>query len=210
MTIMNVHLERDRAIVVSNTEIHHADGATAYADKIFCLPQVNCVIAGRGEVNVLLNTYMHSYAMVLDFDGLAERWSSLMGFIVDGFYAKPKGDVKPHGAEIALVGWSKARQEMVCYHARIEEDGAMELVEAKGGVFTPWDESWGTAPEIPLDRASCLELARQQSQLGEQHFPSKCWRGDLTIVDMSIDSTTVSTVREFWKVPAHEPELATL
>lgn len=208
MTIMNVYLERDRAIVSSNTEIRSADGSTGYADKIFPLPHVNCVIAGRGEVNVLLNVYLQAYTLLKDFDGMAELWNILLTHIVTEIYTKPRGDVRPLAAEVVLVGRSKARQEMVCYYAKIEEDGAMELHDVKAGILTPWDGSWGPIPQISPDRTTCVALARQQAALGDKFYPEKCWHGDLTVAEVTLDTTTLSTVREFWKNSVREPEAA--
>lgn len=210
MTIMNVHLERDRAIVTANTELLRENGSIAYGHKIFHLPHVNCVVAGRGSVDLIINVFCQAYSLLQDFDGLAAQWDLLMSHIVTGLHAMPANDLRYTEAGVVLVGWSKARQQMVCYYTQVEADGAMELHEAIGGIFMPWDASWGATPTVALDPSSCLELAQQQAELGEKHYPGKCWHGDLTIVEMGIDSTTVSTVREFWKALARDPEAVTL
>lgn len=210
MTIMNLHLERDLAIIASNTDVLLMKGADHRmgrpACKVFPLPDKCVVLCGRGVVGLMFNVFAWAHSSGLDLDGMSVELKGAVTAIAE----HTLGEVRAVGAsmpasglvllgELLFVGWSQSRESMAGFHVSVSNAGAVEVSEIFGAVI-PW--VWGDHPQTDGTLASMTELARRQSALAEESCPGKAWRGDLTLATISRESINLTTVREFWKAPA--------
>lgn len=208
MTILNIHIEKDLAVIAANTEVIVTSGASqcaGHAGKIFPVPEKNVVVCGRGLTGLLFNAFAWAHSSSRDFDGLAEEWEDALGAIVGHTFdqARSLGASQPSitrllRSELMLVGRSRARDTMACFHAAVSEEGSIEVCEVFGAVV-PW--IWGEHPATQGSVEWMTAMARRQSELASRDCPGKAWHGDLTVTRLAVDSIELTTVREFWRAP---------
>ena len=207
MSILNIHLEHDLALVTTNTQIQLAGGAMGAAAKLFTLPAVNCVMSGRGDVGVMLNVYAQLFSTMQDFDRLADVLDVITQTTLSNLLdaARRQGAPVPLPTEIALVGMSAARQEMACRHVMCDGAGTHEVRDVRGGMIAPSALAWPGQMPQPTDLEGAVDLAKQQAQLAETSHPGKCWMGDLMTAEITRDSIHLRLVRDFWKSSQEAP-----
>jgi len=63
VTILNLHVTRDRVLMCMDTETKSVDGArTVYTSKIFYLPHANLAMGCRGPQRLMLDLYAMSWS----------------------------------------------------------------------------------------------------------------------------------------------------
>lgn len=207
MTILNIHLERELAIVTTNTQIQLAGGAMGAAAKLFTLPAVNCVMSGRGDVGVMLNVYAQLFSTMQDFDRLADVLGVITQTTLSNLQhaARQQGAPVPLPTEIALVGMSAAQDEMACRYVMCDGTGKLEIRDVRGGMIAPSALPWPGPMPQPIDLAGAVDLAKQQAELAEISHPGKCWLGDLMTAEITRDTINLRLVRNFWKTSQEAP-----
>lgn len=201
MTIINIHLEQRRALVAANTQgvFPGVEGRALNASKVFAIPHANAVVAGRGPLALVFNIFAACHglpdldAVFRDLEPIAHARSALFREEVKRLGAAVSAD-----AEVYLVGWSAYCQRMVCSLCRVHADGRVE-VEELGNVWAPWEASWGEKPaDLATDEAMARAARLQRSHVEPLH-PGQGWGGGLTIAEITPESITFRSVREFWK-----------
>jgi hypothetical protein len=207
MTILNVHLEPRRALVASNTQGVYPGGAHNYAGKIFALPHASAVLAGRGQVGIWFNIFADCVAAMTDLDGMAaglarsaQQRMAMCRAEAEREREKQMRQDEPLrlATEVSLVGWSPSRNEMVAHYCHVDNDGAVTLREMPDGIVSPWEYAWGEVPPC-ASRSEMVASARLQVMHSERHYPGMGWLGDLTLCEITPESITFTSVKDFWK-----------
>jgi hypothetical protein len=191
MTILNVAISEDRALLATNTEgVGALDERSSRCGKIFVLPQLNAVIAGRGQLAALFNVYIDAYA---GFHKGIEAVAAAMPAVIQRRVAMLAAELAGTGVEpdiqVALVGWSAARNRMVGWVYTAGE--VIDLV-GHGGCVSPWDAAWGETPAVPLSPDPMHVLAGDQAERAECSLPGGAWGGDVLFAEVARDYVMTS------------------
>lgn len=180
MSLLNIVLADDRARVYVDTAAgaRTQSGGARVIDQAKVLPLAvpNCVLAGRGNPAflALLATAVH-IAGLGDFDEIVVNLPAL-ACTVRSQYAAAVTQVAPGAVvaeqELALLGWSAARQRMACVMCFLEAGavGAECIALPAGGQWIgPWE--WGREPAVPMHDAEAFALASEQIRRGREAWP---------------------------------------
>jgi hypothetical protein len=186
VTILNVALAKDRALIATNTEgVRMVDLVKTRCSKLFPLPHANAVVAGRGQLATIFNVYSDALAQMSDFDCIAKAMQS----IVKRRHADLVAEFKRAAigvdtdVQILLVGWSEARGQMAGY--LYTPNATHDLLE-RGGFLSPWEGKWGAAPALDLDPDGMQTLVEQQSTHAEAgDHPGMAWGGDVLLAEVA-------------------------
>lgn len=201
MTILNVHIEPKRALVVSNTQGVQQDGAHTKLAKVLAIPHANLVVAGRGLLRLWFSLYGECYGTMRDLDalvdflpGAAERHRSALRS------EKVQSGVNMSlDTHVVLIGWSAKRQEITAHLLHVPEQGDIRMNEIPEGMLSPADPRWGLSTDAPSDISGMVSYAKEQARLAELEYPRQGWLGDLTIVQVTPGSITFTSVADFWR-----------
>lgn len=199
MTILNVHLEKERALVAVNSEGIRIDGSsTSYACKLHALPLQNAVLALRGHVSMGAGIYLDCCSSFADFDELVALFPKL----VERRHQMLKDEVEQAGvqvdlgAQVVLIGWSSRWKQIVGLWCELSDE--LKVTKLEGSFVGPWPDHWPPRPhEWPSTVAEMTEVAREQARLAEQHHPGNAWHGNLLIAELTPESIAFRSVREF-------------
>lgn len=199
MTIVNIHLEPRRALVAANTEALRPGADIASSSKIFAIAHANAVVTGRGLMPLVLNIYVECHALP-DLDAMVPKLEDIARVRSTMF----RDDVKRLGMQVSveadayLVGWSAYCQRMVCYLCSVRDDGSV-VVKEQGNVCAPWEPAWGEMPQGLSTNEAMTNAVRLQRAHVEPIHPGQGWGGDLTIAEITPESITFRSVRDFSK-----------
>lgn len=195
VTILNIHLEKDRALVAINTQAVSVDGTLSHdnAAKIFFLPHASAVIAFRGQLSIGMCVFLDCYASFTRLDGLFQ--------VFEGIVERRCSDMKHQlaedypGSDFVLLGWSPRWSRMVGMQCEYRHTLSTSVVESS---LKPWDDSWSPRPfEWPSTSSEMAAVARHQATHAEPKWPRQGWRGDLTLAEITPESITFTAVKEF-------------
>lgn len=200
MTILNVHIERDRALIAANTELVWPDGQKyGNTPKLFALPHADAVFAFAGPISVGHSIYFDCCASRKNLDELFEVLESHFKTRCAEFekQAADAGVAVVMNAMCVLVGWSRRWNQVVGVRCSRFETYSRSIAES---FVSPGDDSWPARPyESPSNDAEMITTARYQAQQAELAWPGHAWGGDLNIAEVTRDAITFRNVREFWK-----------
>lgn len=165
MSLLNLVLERDRAVVAVDTlcRVGTPDGsALANKGKLFLLPHARMALAGRGDIRVLASLHLASLCSPgeLDIDSIGPSLGQAAQHVVIELQrADPLWRFVE--AELVAVGWSASREAMVAFAAvRNAGDADFRTVEITSTMLGP-DPSCPTPANLATPEA--MEwLSRQQ------------------------------------------------
>lgn len=201
MTILNVYLEPNRALVVSNTQGVQHDGAHTNIAKILAIPHANAVVAGRGLLRLWFSLYAECYGTMGDVDalveflpGAAERHRSALRSEKDQAGVNMSLDT-----HVVLIGWSAKRKQMTAHLLHVPEHGEIHMTETPDGMLSPADARWELSADAPSDISGMIGYAKEQARHAELDYPRQGWLGDLTIAQLTQESITFTSVADFWR-----------
>lgn len=202
MSLLNIVLLKDRAKVYVDTA---AGGLTPKGDAMaiemakvlpFIVP--NCVLAGRGNPAFLAMLFVAlSINGSAGFDAMFTALPSLASQVHQQYTSTANGLVPGVAAtdqELALIGWSEARQRMACVMCFFDTgEPAPELIELYPGDewVTPWLDSWGPEPTLAAGDTGALDLGREQALRGAAQWPGSHFGGRLLAVELTRDTLGV-------------------
>lgn len=114
MSILNAHIEAERALVAVDTHIGNPGDRPRHGSKLLALPHAPAVVAARGEVALFGSVFHNLHANALeDVDWMA----SAMPCILQELHGQRcRADLSRRypfqGLEVALVGWSPMGKRM--------------------------------------------------------------------------------------------------
>ena len=195
MSILNLYVERDSALVAVDTDARFRDGAAGPpVSKMLVLPHINAVIAcrGQGQFFVLLAMVAALPSASIDQliaempEKLIEAWHTWVGQH-EIFRADPDAAT---GTEILVVGWSERSRQM---HAVVfvQERGSSDFVarEVERHYCAPWDEQLAAGP-LPTSPEAMAALARRQVELVRRERPKDAAGGSLVLAVLGRKSVT--------------------
>lgn len=220
MSLLNVYLERDRALVSVDTLSSPATSQVApagsvadavkliesgiHAPKMAHLVHINTVFAHRGDYllsNIALSALHMS--MPQTFDAAVEAMPQLLAHAYAqamAFRKQQFGIEEAQGTEIVLVGWSGALNRMQAVRwLRWPHDKGFNASPVGRALFLPGE--CVTTDDVP-DTAERMEaIARDQvAYVRREHRGYNCG-GRLLLAELTRDSLSVRTIANL-EVPA--------
>ncbi|VTU29701.1 hypothetical protein H6CHR_03247 [Variovorax sp. PBL-H6] len=202
MSIIDVFVSPQKAMVIVDTELKTQDGRFIEGSKMLTLPHANMLIAARGTnvfTNVLFSalhlapfTTMDAFDKVM-FDLLKQTTDHLK--TVEEHFTQSIYEV-----ELALVGYSHYYSGMHCVAYESHDASGFTAQEITDAYYAPWHESWGAAPTgFPTPGIARAIASEQVSDLLAMHpdkpFGGRLLLAELTREDLKISSTGYLTTR---------------
>lgn len=220
MSLVNVHLEHDRALIAFDTltsamQAPPANGvaealarfsAGLHMSKCAFLPHANVAMAHRGDAMLAVNAFSAVQISALaDFDAIAEAMPQVLAQSfaqVTAFRKQHLGIDDFAGSEIILVGWSPALKRMLAVRwVRWPKDGGFAASQVVSPLILP-DAEWEQDPKA--DTAEKMEaIARDQVAYVRREHPGYNCGGRLLLAELTRDSLSVRTIADL-----ETPELA--
>lgn len=198
MSILNVWLFRDRALVGVDTDAVSSEGQHYEVSKMLPIPHINAVLACRGSLALLGCVFVQlMISDTGDFDVLADRLPAATQQAFDG----PLRDLPPElhsaGDVIVLVGWSPRLRRMRTLEVSREPGAAVfTLEETEQHYIAPWDPSIEGAPD-PANLQSMMALAEAQVGLIRRTYPNGAAGGRLIMAVIYEKGMQIYKGREF-------------
>lgn len=204
MSILNVSLLGDHALVAVDTlAVRSTSGFRAEEQsKLFPLVHADCVVAGRGLVVLSLLAYQ-AVAKTTDthYDLLAEALPSVvqeaLGWLQQ---AHPEAlvDARIGGHEVALVGWSRSREQMsgTVVKLTLDRQGGehFETEAVDEWLFAPGDTF---RSDLNLPRAKStqdmLSLAQRQAKWHAERVPGIPPSKRLIVAELTKDLMSITS-----------------
>lgn len=210
MTLLNVLLTPERALVVMDTRLQNAvTGGHYYGSKMFPIVHANVLIAGRGE-RVFADQVFQWYGgcgETCDFDTIADGLSENIPMIAER-YASISG-VPVGGNELVIVGWSekdRSMQGVAC--TRPDMDSPFSIARMETGQLAP-------APTEDLRHITCADqieyltvIARAQTRQSKKDNPDSPIGGRLILADMTRDRMEIRPIADLEAPPPAIQSLA--
>lgn len=202
MTILNIHVEQQRALVAVNTAGIHADGtSTISACKLMALPHANAVITFRGHMSLGACVYLDCLSSIKSFDEMLSVFPS----IVEKRFADLSDQVAQAQVNVSLdthvvlLGWSPRWERIVGIQFEYGEHTRLSGISVVDKSFVaPWNTSWPIElKQVPSTAAEMATLAKLQSLHAEQLYPGSAWHGDLLLAEITRESIQMNIVRDF-------------
>ena len=218
MSLLNVYLERDRALVSYDTLSSIMSGQFSVSEafqqlaaggvhmsKCAFLTHANVALAHRGDALLAINVVTAlQLACTPDFDAMAEAMPQLLAQAfaqVTAFRKQQWGIDDFHGAEIVLVGWSPALGRMQAVRwVRWPQDKGFTASPVGRALLLP-DAEWEQTPDAP-DTAERMEaIARDQVAYVRRTHPGYNCGGRLLQAELPRDSLRVRTIADLEAPP---------
>lgn len=200
MTILNIHLDKHRALIATNTDGIRIDGSRGTISKLYSFPHVNAVLCPQGQMVLGFNIFMDLHLSMKDFDAMAKmlEGSARARFSALQDEAAQSGVRVKLDSVVTLVGWSSSKQCMTFWYCSMSMTEGVSVKELDQHMVSPWSiEAWGQPDDIPSTQEGMIEIARQQAQANSS-LTDSC-QGDLILAEVTRDSIVMKMVREFWK-----------
>jgi hypothetical protein len=198
VTILNVFVERERALMAVDTIGQRADGSRAMVAKMLLLPHANAAVACRGHMSFIAGVWATLLQTPGDFDALAEILPVTCESVHELFklYLAESKEVLDarfgNGDEqyIVIVGWSSRHNEMRAFELRRNGgDGRFVSRAIKSVYIAPWTSDLAASHPRPAtgDLMEALFLAQQS--LYEREAPHATPGGALIVAEIRLGST---------------------
>lgn len=211
MSLLNVYLERDRALVAFDTlsspmlGLSVAEAIRQFAEgvhlsKCTFVPHLNIAIAHRGDA-MMANAVcsMLQLSGLADFDAMAGAMPEVLAQAhtqVTALRKKQMGQDAFPGLEVVMVGWSPALKRMEGVRwVRWPNDKGFNASPVGKVLMLP-DAEWEQTPEVP-DTAERMEaIARDQVAYVRARHPGYNCGGRLLMAELTRDSLSVRTIAD--------------
>lgn len=176
MSILNILVEREHALIGVDTEAVGPDGTRIQVSKVLPLIHLNCVLAGRGNIfPILLGLSMLSQRKDFDFDSFVDGIPGLLASF----------ELKESRQAIAVVCFSPRQNRMVGrVWDRQNLANGFVAQDIDGYYNGPFDSSFGDMANFDSP-AGMIPLARAQKKLIEEKEPSAAVGGRLIAVEIT-------------------------
>lgn len=206
MTIANIVVERDRALIGVDTMAAYMTQAKGmlpedetrdrHTSKVSLYPHANMAMTGRGDVSLMASVrYYLEHAAVRDFEHATELMPELLTVAYQTSMAQRSHftglDAFP-GVDVVLVGWSRL----------MRFEGRRWIRRTEDANFTQTRiEHWLALPEvdqiehvdIPNTDARMEALARKQVAWANKNYPGNCG-GRLMIAELTLGAASIRTI----------------
>jgi hypothetical protein len=174
MTINNLWLEDDRALLAVDTACVGDDGRQFHGTKLSVLAHAQCVIAGAGThqaLHVIAVTALQS-PEVADFDSAADFVAQGINATFANLAAHVPGMANLQKQEVHLVGFSRRQQRMAAVSFKQESmQQGFARVDVTGGFLLPWGEQLGSPPDDLSTDDAMAALMHRQIMFTAKHHP---------------------------------------
>lgn len=204
MSLVNIHLQPNRALVAVDTEVMYAKGAGYGAGaKMALLPHANALLAIRGINIVLGMTYCHAILeSIPTFDALEKAIPGYLRIALDyldsdaqNLFGKPAIEAQAFNQELSLVGYSEQRGRMcaLVFSSKGSKDIGVFELEERDAHFSPWTEAWGDpiAPDTP-ERMRFISLLQVDN--GSAMEPDAPLGGRLLLCELTKEEAKFSSL----------------
>ncbi len=141
MTINNVWIKSDHALVGVDTECKDANGQIEQVSKLLTLPHMNAVIAGSGQMLFSGILWQGCHSIGGDFDTLIEKMPQILPIayrvMLDSYKNNAISFRGNHEQNSAIIcGWSQRHVRLVAYvYTQVAEETGFTAVEVTPGLF---------------------------------------------------------------------------
>lgn len=215
MSLVNIHLQPNRALVAVDTEVLYAKGG-GYGPgaKMALLPHANSLLAIRG-LNIVLGM-AHFHAVLTGpatFDSLAE---AMPGYLAHGLnylesdaqnlFGKSAADAGAFNQELYLVGYSDQRGRMcaLVLSSKGSKDISVFELEERDAHFAPWTEAWGE-PIDPNTPERMRFISQVQVDKGAAMVPDAPIGGRLLLCELTKDEAKFSSLGVLYSARGSAP-----
>lgn len=196
MSLCNVWIERDRALVAVDTAVQAAPPhGHVEASKLIPIAHLGAVIAGRGQLLLITNTFLESVLMgAQTFDELVDRLPEFVRNVVGKLRAAIP-DARAYRdpafyAEVHVVGWSERLQSMQCQTIVIPN--LSDPPKALLGMTGPARVAPAVTSIPPLADVDAMRaLALEQIRATRASAPSEAIGGRLLLATLTPGSVAV-------------------
>lgn len=209
MSIANITIERDRALIAFDTKgglmqipaAQQFKDAPLAATKAYFLPHANTVMATLGDAMFATYVYMNlALSLAPDFDHLVEVMPQVFGNAYTATLQSRKllfgVDVPFPGSALMLVGWSKAIARMTCVRwSRWPGDKVFTPTHIGESSINPEIE---VMPDVPHDAGAMATVARAQVESMRRRFPKGEYvvGGNLLLTELTRDTCTTRVIAD--------------
>lgn len=191
MTILNVWVERERALMAVDTEIVMPWGQRHQCAKMIPLIHLNAMIAARGHLVFFAYLFKALHCEALsDFDALLDRMPRMLPLAdEDARKAVRQLGVTDTGfldnQTIVACGWSAKAGRMFAREWS-QDDLARGFISEHVEPFfvSPWDPSIDHIPD-PTTHAAMAVLAQAQCKLMREKAPDAAAGGKLIVAEIN-------------------------
>lgn len=224
MSLVNVYMERDRALIGFDTLACHmpipatisvADASEvarkfdgdAHMSKCGFIACPNVAIASRGDaMAAVLVQQTLQLSMSKDFDALVEILPQALANAyaqATAFRKQRLGIVDDYGVEIVLVGWSPALNRMHGVHWVRWPTGKGFTSSQVGKVLILPDAEWEQTPGVPDTPEKMEAIARDQVAYVRRKYPDHEYDcgGRLLLAELTRDTMSVRVVADLEASP---------
>jgi hypothetical protein len=199
MTVLNVHVARDRVLVCTDSEVVSPDRKIrGERSKLLYLAHANIVMAGRGVQLITLGLFEGAWMnLTATLDSLEDSWTNEA---LDSYrahvFARLENDGidlgSATGAELLVAGYSRRRDRMIALH----------YLAPSGSGFTKCEvDEWYLAPNCDLVAAPAMDsitsmaaLARRQIAHWKPRAPNEGFGGRLVFATLDRDGASFTTM----------------
>lgn len=214
MTILNVHVSPQRALVGMDTRVVNTVTGIAFdSSKFGILPESNVLFAWRGDRNVHANIFAQFFCArdYVDFDVVQRALPEILPQVIDAYCASyaqavAEQNVPPElvdssslrRVELVVAGWSKACSAMTALLCEMAPESSVVHVKAIVDHLAPKncladDERASVGSIGAMERTARLQFTRiSEGGYGDQGFG-----GDFLIAELSRDEFRVRRRRIF-------------
>lgn len=201
MSLLNVWVSRDRALVAVDTLGARPDGSFDHCSKVHYLPHSGLVVAVRGVIQFGRLVFDALDETCASYDAANEHHKEIFACVTDFIRQQASADPQVRdrldfaGQEVVFAGWSEQRRSLhATSYKRTEEGGEFVSTPIDPWCAAPGDANWGRPPVDDLSTAEGMErLARWQVMHFRKASPSDAIGGRLLLVELTRGRTTVKT-----------------
>lgn len=219
MSLVNVYMEHDRALIAFDTlsssmEVPPVAGVAEalerfktglHMSKCTFLAHANVAVAHRGDAMLAVGVCSALQLNALaDFDAMTAAMPQLLAQTfaqVTAYRKQQLGIQQFHGAEVILVGWSRALNRMEAVRwVRWPTDQGFNGSQVGKVLLLP-DAEWTQTPDAP-DTAEKMEaIARDQVAYVRRKHPGYNCGGHLLLAELTRGTLSVRTVADLEAPP---------
>ena len=209
MSILNVWVTPDRALIGVDTEGRDLYGNSGEIAKLFPLPHLNAVLAFRGTTRFSADLHASVASSGVGFDSVLDglprylpvcmtkirglvAWSRLVHRITSLWTRRAMPDFNDAlQQDVVFVGWSEKQQRVIGWQW-LCNDLEVTSREISPYHIAPWADSLQGLPD-PSETGSMARLIRQQCNLLRSTEPGVATGGRILIAELRRGSVNISS-----------------